>query len=667
MNSKKTLSVFWISAAFAAAWMLFAAGTGHAQQRIVKKFPSRTANAAAASSAPEPKYKGIWEPVNYPDDVQLYSVFFVNEKVGWASGKGHGGFILHTKDGGEHWEIQLGDPNSNEEPIDRLYFLDQSHGWAVQKGEKLVRTTDGVNWQEAGVFPKFVPTVKYTFTSPQNGIHIGGYYNTSQVNVTRDGGRTWKPVFQCVTTLQVEGLTKKLACYLQDLHFPSPRVGYAVGGGFNGGFAVIAKTEDGGASWKLIFATTEMETIASVFFTDENKGYIRLKDGRVFGTADGGQTWNGIPYSLPGPFRFSDPEAGASCYKKSCSFTSDGGQHWLSRDFRFPASVEAFSIPRRDRIYVAGEHGMVYRYRIVPMDDMTKGAIDAPLLSSYGGAISSQLQQIRTEVQQLQARIGSAPGSASAAPASTGRRNGSQPAATPAGQPRNQVGTAPSQPDPAVEGAPGSQDSSGDGSFSQDAANVPAGADGQSAGGEGGFSQDTGFSQDVLSALPSQPLQDCCGAQIQGLQTDLNSFSQQVPAFTGKYRNLNLLFVGLNMLNDLIGKARGMRDAFLALKKAPNLQVAAAALQDLAGKLENTSQAISTGFQDLNAGGFSQGAGGAVGNMLGNVVSGQPATDANAGPGAQTATQDAEQQKKEEKKKSDAADKLKKLKRKLPF
>jgi len=656
MNSKKTLSVFWISGVFAAAAMLLAAAPGQAQQRTVKNIRPR-ATATAASSAPEPKYKGVWEPVNYPDDVQLKDVYFVNDKVGWVAGKGQGGIILHTADGGEHWDIQLGDPNSNEESFDDLRFLDQTHGWAVQRGGKLVRTSDGKNWEEAGSLPGQLRD--YQFLTPRNGIETGGFYNDSRINVTADGGRSWKPVFQCVTTLRVEGLTKRVGCYLQDLHFPSVRVGYAVGGGFNGGYAVITKTEDGGASWKVIFASTDMETADAVFFTDENNGVIRLRDRKIFLTADGGQSWRGVPASANGLIKFGDPEVGGSCRERSCSFTTDGGQHWISRDLRFPAAVESFSIPRRDRIYVVGEHGMVYRYRIVPADYLAQGILDAPLLSPYGGPVPAQLGRIRAEVQQLQTKIGAAGGSTS--PASrTG--NTSRSAGAPAGQPQNQNDTSQDQTAPAADAASAGQDSgAADTGFSQDAANVPAGADGQTAAAE------TGFSQDVLSAPPSQPLQDCCGAQIQGLQTDLNSFSQQVPAFTGKYRNLNLLFVGLNMINDLIGKARGMRDAFLALKKAPNLQLAAAALQDLAGKLDNTSQSISTGFPDLDAGGFSQGAGGAVSNMIGNAVSGEPAADPNAGPAAQSATQDAEQQKKEEKKKSDAMDKLKKLKRKFPF
>jgi photosystem II stability/assembly factor-like uncharacterized protein len=45
---------------------------------------------------------------------------------------------------------------------------------------------------------------------------------------------------------------------------------------------------------------------------------------------------------------------------------TDGGRHWTAREVRFPAPVIAFSLPARDRGYVVGDQGMIYRYRIVP-------------------------------------------------------------------------------------------------------------------------------------------------------------------------------------------------------------------------------------------------------------------------------------------------------------
>jgi hypothetical protein len=43
--------------------------------------------------------------------------------------------------------------------------------------------------------------------------------------------------------------------------------------------------------------------------------------------------------------------------------------------------VEDSSLPARDRGYAVGSHGMVYRYRIVPIDFTVKGMLAAPSLA----------------------------------------------------------------------------------------------------------------------------------------------------------------------------------------------------------------------------------------------------------------------------------------------
>ena len=102
---------------------------------------------AAAQGAPADKgAKGVWEPINYPEDLKLTDVFFVTADVGWVSGAA--GTMLHTKDGGKTWEAQLGgDPAAADPDIQRLRFFDERHGWAI-KGEKLLATKDGANWEE---------------------------------------------------------------------------------------------------------------------------------------------------------------------------------------------------------------------------------------------------------------------------------------------------------------------------------------------------------------------------------------------------------------------------------------------------------------------------------------------------------------------------------------
>ena len=211
------------------------------------------------------------------------------------------------------------------------------------------------------------------------------------------------------------------------MFFASTKVGYAVGGGFDGTWGAVAKTVDGGTTWKVVFASTDVAEATSVFFTDENNGVIRLHDRRVLITADGGQTWRGATGTAEATIKFADPQVGWSCieqYGPSCSITLDGGKSWTAHDIKLPEDIHGYSVPRRDLVYVVGDHGMIYRYRIVPADYTAKGIVDAPLMTSYGGPIVTQLQQMQTQITALQSQLSaaaaasaSASGSAAAPPA----------------------------------------------------------------------------------------------------------------------------------------------------------------------------------------------------------------------------------------------------------
>lgn len=516
---------------------------------------------AEAQRAP---VKAIWEPVNYPGDYRLNDVFFVNGEVGWVAGAargGYGGVILHTRNGGEKWEVQLGDPASQDPEYRLLHFLDARHGWAVQYGWKLLRTSDGgKSWSDTGGVPGSW-TNNLKFLTPQRGFATAGA-SSSTLFGTADGGRSWKRLFDCVAQVQIQGLTKQLACYLTDLVFPSARVGYALGGGYNGGFSVIFKTEDGGENWKTLFASSDVETIKSAAFTDESRGVVATRDLKMFLTEDGGSGWRGLPARLErdGTMRFADPSVGWGCWPRGCAVTTDGGITWASRALSLPATIKAFSAPRRDRVFLIGEHGMVYRYRIVPADYNAKFIHAAQLVPGYGAELRVPLAAMHEKVQALQAKAAS--------------------------------------------------------------------------GGE---------------AVLKEP---AFAQALAGLEADAGAIAGQTPSFAGRYRNLNVLHIGMNMLDDLKVRASAITDGVAALKGASDLKTASAALADLLARLDETSVAVSNGFDHLAA---AEAAGaGAVRNMA--VQSAPPGAQGQAQPaqgqqsqqsqgGSQAADQAAEQAK----------------------
>ena len=74
---------------------------------------------------------GVWEPVNYNQDIELTDVFFVTPEIGYVGGAG--GTILKTTDSGATWTALLGgDPLSEEREIRQLWFIDETTGWATQ-------------------------------------------------------------------------------------------------------------------------------------------------------------------------------------------------------------------------------------------------------------------------------------------------------------------------------------------------------------------------------------------------------------------------------------------------------------------------------------------------------------------------------------------------------
>jgi len=341
--------------------------------------PSAAQKPAGANA---PKYKGYFEPVNFPEDAEINDVWFVDADTGWACGAlkataaEEGGFIINTRDGGKTWKVQMGDPHSATRGVAKLFFLDATHGWAAQWGSKLLRTTDGENWEPVG---DFSPGWPLAFISPQIGFHIEG----ERLLMTTNGGVSWKDRYQCRAKVEVDGLPHDETCKLQAITFPTPTVGYAVSSEVSDKSSVVIKTTDAGKTWSVASFIPQSTGLDNSFgFADENTGFVETYQGKMMATYDGAKTWHGVPTSVPGGrprIEFAGP-TGWSMEGKSWTYTTDGGIHWTSKDIAFPASVDAFSLVRSDRGYVAGVHGMIYRYRVVPVEYSVPHGINAPVM-----------------------------------------------------------------------------------------------------------------------------------------------------------------------------------------------------------------------------------------------------------------------------------------------
>lgn len=88
-----------------------------------------------------------WTQAKVPTRQLLTSVFFADDKHGWAVG--HDAQILASEDGGATWTKQFEDLK-RESPLLDVWFQDVNSGFAVGAYGALLSTTDGgKNWEDA--------------------------------------------------------------------------------------------------------------------------------------------------------------------------------------------------------------------------------------------------------------------------------------------------------------------------------------------------------------------------------------------------------------------------------------------------------------------------------------------------------------------------------------
>ncbi|HET7585433.1 MAG TPA: hypothetical protein VFK13_11015 [Gemmatimonadaceae bacterium] len=500
--------------------------------------PARPRAAGARTQEQPPAWKGIWEPVSYGADVSFTDVYFVTPEEGWVSGGvgNGGGTLLHTSDGGTTWDVALGDPQGSQRAFYHLRFVDRSTGFVVQGTDRgdhtLLRTTDGSTWEATGTVPQH--HTDYLFTSATTGVASDGH----RILRTTDAGRRWEPAFECALTLHAGGLTKQVRCTVDAFAFPTPSRGYAIGGSYDVRGLYVFRTADGGATWTgaLVLPGEETGKEGHIFFADDETGYICTARGSLFGTRDGGETWKGLPGSSceeKAPIRFADPEVGWAVRYTTMTFTADGGRRWLSREIAFPAPVAAFSLPRRNRAYAVGDHGMIFRYRVVPAATTVANALTAPAMPRVSSALDTSVARMETQLAAFDSLVQAMPAAGASA--------------------------------------------------------------GQSTADAGGFVQDTSLA--FLQSAPGAFTAECCGKRLSAFDLALQAVRGFVPDFLARYRNLNLLVQGLRTATALPETAGQVRAAYRAFRTAGDRDSAASALADLKSALATLRAGVDTAMQ----------------------------------------------------------------------
>ena len=117
--------------------------------------------------------------------LNLYDVFFLNEKSGWIVGDS--GTILHSEDGGNEWIVKnIG----LLPPLFSISFKNPDEGWAVGQNGFSLKTEDGGKTWDKVVFEEENSLYEIRICG-NYGVMVG---DQATIIVTNDGGKTWGKV-----------------------------------------------------------------------------------------------------------------------------------------------------------------------------------------------------------------------------------------------------------------------------------------------------------------------------------------------------------------------------------------------------------------------------------------------------------------------------------------
>jgi photosystem II stability/assembly factor-like uncharacterized protein len=126
-----------------------------------------------------------WNTINYPFTQNVWSMFFLNSRIAWAS-DADGGFYK-TTDGGLNWVPSPG--KMPETKFDSIFFLDENNGWVAGHSGRLAKTVDGgQTWAKIYDIRNEFKMRDIAFTDQKHGWAVG---DGGAILYTADGGSTW--------------------------------------------------------------------------------------------------------------------------------------------------------------------------------------------------------------------------------------------------------------------------------------------------------------------------------------------------------------------------------------------------------------------------------------------------------------------------------------------
>ncbi|SNC62738.1 Uncharacterized protein SAMN04487881_0724 [Marinobacter sp. es.048] len=261
-----------------------------------------------------------WSQAQVPVSTDLVAASFVDRKKGWVVG--HGGVVLHTKDGGKNWELQLDGLEAQQLAID--YYTENDDGLEKDVADEMLAL------ERSFVFENETqPFMDVLFVNEQRGYVVGTF---NRIFATEDGGETWKPLMHRTDN-------------------PTERHFYAVAG--NGEAIYLAG--EAGKVWRLNPQSGRFESADTPY------------TGTLFGLLAFGQNQL-LAYGMRGTVYLS----------------RDEGSSWTNLDVPFTGGVTDADLSPEGQIFIVDQGGGLYQSQDGGAD-FTKVKVSRPM-SYFGVA-----------------------------------------------------------------------------------------------------------------------------------------------------------------------------------------------------------------------------------------------------------------------------------------
>ncbi|MCO5249933.1 MAG: YCF48-related protein [Candidatus Kapabacteria bacterium] len=283
---------------------------------------------------------------NMPSDFinkTYLDVFFLpsNPQYGWICG--FESRILRTTNGGKSWQgMRVDSVISQNIQLESIHFVNEIIGYASgpdlsfpgNNVSYLLKSLDGgVTWKS--VTPPGATNLWGTYFVDENiGFVVGGGCLDSQMFwKTTDGGADWKYVR-----------------YFEPLSKMSDIIVYPDGTGFGAGSGALWFTTDMGESWAILSRTGDIDWHEEIthrgltHFLPYSKGCDgdnSIGYGGVAYTTDGGDTWNRYSTQEPmyGTFLHDEKRGWGAGFNRAVIYTEDGGENWVYDNCGIPAGA----------------------------------------------------------------------------------------------------------------------------------------------------------------------------------------------------------------------------------------------------------------------------------------------------------------------------------------